>query len=379
MGLMVSAACLHAQNMKPFTFSIKGSIADPGEPAKVVLMYAAEGKRASDTVQLEKGNFSFKGETGKPIRGILMLLKQSDNPRMTMAMDYSGDVVGRDALTLYLDKGAISVQGKTLKESVVKGSAAHKDFELLRSKQKPVVDKLKGFQDEMVELSKKGVDRKDPAYEALADKLMKTFKEQTPIDDEFVRTHPDSWVSWNMLADKSIISNPESFKTLYNGMSAKFRNSEEGAKVTKKLDIAFRTAIGQYAPDFTQNNTAGTPVSLASLKGKYVLIDFWASWCGPCRAENPNVKKAYEKFKGKNFEILAVSLDNKKDAWEKAIADDGLSWLHVSDLKGWNNVVAELYNVKAVPQNWLIDPDGKIIAVNMRGAELDERLSALVK
>ena len=110
-----------------------------------------------------------------------------------------------------------------------------------------------------------------------------------------------------------------------------------------------------------------------------MLIDFWASWCGPCRAENPNVKKAYEKFRGKNFEILAVSLDNKKDAWLKAIADDGLPWLHVSDLKGWKNEVAVQYNVQAVPQNWLVDPNGVIIAKNMRGEELEKKLEELVK
>jgi thiol-disulfide isomerase/thioredoxin len=110
-----------------------------------------------------------------------------------------------------------------------------------------------------------------------------------------------------------------------------------------------------------------------------VLIDFWASWCGPCRAENPHVKAAYEKFKDKNFEILAVSLDNKKDAWVQAIEKDGLPWLHVSDLLGWKNAVAEQYDVKAIPQNWLIDPNGVIIGQNMRGKDLEERLAAVLK
>ncbi|MGI4806343.1 MAG: peroxiredoxin family protein, partial [Janthinobacterium lividum] len=135
------------------------------------------------------------------------------------------------------------------------------------------------------------------------------------------------------------------------------------------------------APDFTQNDPEGKPISLSSFKGKYVLLDFWASWCGPCRQENPNVVKVYNQYKNKNFTVLGVSLDrpNGKDAWLKAIKDDGLTWNHVSDLQFWNNQVAKLYSIQSIPGNFLIDPTGKIIAKDLRGEELEQKLAQLIK
>lgn len=137
--------------------------------------------------------------------------------------------------------------------------------------------------------------------------------------------------------------------------------------------------VGEMAPDFTLPDVDGKPFSLSSLKGKYVLIDFWASWCGPCRAENPNVVNTYNEFKDKNFTILGVSLDQDKDAWVKAIKDDNLDWKQVSDLKFWNSDAAALYNVQAIPYNVLVDPSGKVIATELRGSELAATLQKMVK
>jgi peroxiredoxin len=133
--------------------------------------------------------------------------------------------------------------------------------------------------------------------------------------------------------------------------------------------------------NFTQNDTLGKPVSLASFKGKYVLVDFWASWCGPCRRENPNVVKTYNTYKDKGFQILSVSLDQPgaKDKWIKAIHDDNLTWTHVSDLQYWDNEVAKQYGIQAIPANFLLDPDGKIIAKNLRGEDLAAKLSTVLK
>ena len=132
--------------------------------------------------------------------------------------------------------------------------------------------------------------------------------------------------------------------------------------------------------DFTQDDTLGNPVSLSSFRGKFVLIDFWASWCGPCRAENPNVVNVYNKHKDNNFHIVGVSLDRpgQKERWMKAIHDDGLYWTQLSDLKFWDNEVARQYGIRAIPQNLLLDPDGRIIAKNLRGEELAKKVDEVV-
>ena len=149
------------------------------------------------------------------------------------------------------------------------------------------------------------------------------------------------------------------------------------ADLKKNIDDAKNFIIGAVAPDFEQNTPDDKPMKLSDLRGKVVLVDFWASWCGPCRRENPHVVKLYDKYKSKGFEVLGVSLDRKKNSWEKAIVKDKLTWSHVSDLKGWKNKVAKQYSVTSVPHTILLDKEGRILARNLRGADLDAKLKEL--
>ena len=166
-------------------------------------------------------------------------------------------------------------------------------------------------------------------------------------------------------------------ESLFNLLSPGIRKTSVGESFHNNILSAKKTAIGSVAPDFSQNDVNEKPIKLSDFKGQYVLVDFWASWCGPCRVENPVVVEAYQTFKSKNFTVLGISLDNKKDAWINAINKDRLEWSNVSDLKGWKNEVAQMYGVVSIPHNLLIDPQGKIIAKNLRGEDLKQKLSEI--
>jgi peroxiredoxin len=305
---------------------------------------------------LQAGAFQLKGSVAEP--GLYWLVLGEEQP-----------------LHLYLENKPIKISGakSSIKNLKVEGSESHKDFEDFRNIFNPLVGELSALQAQ-AEREQSPAVRKTLQHSY--DSVTKLFSDEI---GKFVsarrKSHVSSfllWITAEMSDDVMLL------EQRFNMLDGSLKTSQIGKALTEYITFQKLGAVGSVATDFTQNDPDGKPVALSSFRGKYVLVDFWASWCRPCRQENPNVVDAYKKFNGKNFTVLGVSLDRQKDAWVNAIQKDNLTWTHVSDLQFWDNAVAQMYRVQSIPFNFLVDPQGKIVAKNLRGEDLQDKLCELL-
>lgn len=339
-------------------FSINGKLENISSGN--IYLHELEGQQmvARDTAQIgEDGIFTFEGTVKEPT-----LYRISTNQQ--------------NGLMLVLDGGAVDVQadGADINRTAkIEGSEESLRFQelnkLVNENAQKQMELEQRFNNAMTEGNTEAADAARAEYMNL----------QANVKD-FLANHPKSIVSAfgtaTLIDPVNDFAFADSMATLYN---QHIPNSRYTKLLNDRLQPFKSTAIGSIAPDFTLPMPEGGEKSLSSLRGKYVLIDFWASWCAPCRKENPNVVRMYNEYKDKGFEIFGVSLDQSRDKWLKAIADDKLTWPQVSDLKGWESAAAQKYNITAIPQTILLDREGKIIAKGLRGEELEQKIASLLK
>lgn len=350
-----------ANNLEAGTVKIKGTIAGVDTGWLELLVPSRESEKV-DSIKINKSAFEYKVDVKSPD---LMVIRLAGTQGTELAF--------------WGDPGTVTITANkdSMWTSKIEGGPTQALFKEVEGKVKGIMEKGQTLYGNYMAAQQQ---QNMPEMQRIEQELISL---QTKAKDEainFAKSHKGSVLSAYLgLVYLGQPGNEAGMKNLYDSLSPDVQKTFFGKKMGEYITAGAATAIGAPAPEFAMNDVSGKPVSLSSFRGKVVLVDFWASWCAPCRQENPNVVAAYNQFKDKGFTILGVSLDKDKAAWEKAIVDDKLTWTHVSDLKYWDNAAAKLYKVQSIPANFLLDKEGRIIAKDLRGQALTAKLAEVLK
>lgn len=343
--LLAAVAC---SSPKKEGFKIEVAISGETPDMAYLQLYENGEMNTLDSAQIKNGTFVFEGKTDYPDRYYIQL----------------GDQRDRIALLLENSNISITAQVDSLNKAVISGSATQDAYNAYADLKKSFDKQLSELYQEYKAAADNAVKSKIEARYDSVDALKYDFIKQ------YVKSHGNSVLAPFIVRNEIIYYlDLAELEELADSISVNLKDYKYTKQLYDKIEKLRSLQPGKMAPEFTQNDVDGTPVSLSDYRGKYLMIDFWASWCSPCRKANPKVVALYKKYSQKDFDILGVSMDSKKENWLKAIHDDGLLWKQVSTLEGWNNPVGKLYSVMSIPHAILIDPDGKIIK---RGLHVDE-------
>ncbi|ASZ11434.1 MULTISPECIES: TlpA disulfide reductase family protein [Chitinophaga] len=357
--LFAVAGLLYA-NLATAQSQVKGTV--KGADGKTLYLFNDEDNTPDDSTVIKNNAFSFQLKAAKTPSVYALILSGTDFPMLF--------VPGEGTTELHTEINKFPVA------TTIKGTEDTKAMQAYQQAFQPLIKRAQALNAEAA-----GIKEDDEPGKATFRKKAEAFNNDViSTGKEFIKANPKRLASlWLLINELRSRLEPADFEALFNGLDRSLQESKYGKGITAYIKSLRANNVGIMADDFAQYDPAGKLIKLSSFRGKYVLVDFWASWCGPCRQENPNVVKAYQQYKNKNFAILGVSLDNDKSRWLHAVEKDGLEWTQVSDLRGWGNEVAVQYGIQSIPANFLVDPDGKIIARNLRGSALEARLAQIFK